>query len=151
GAPNELAFDDAGNLFVTDPVLGRIWKVEAAGTPEVFIEDPLLAGNTADPALLFRSLGANGIAFDKHQRFVYVSNTDYGSIVRVIVNNAEPVAEVFAESSDLRGSDGIAFNRAGKPYVAVNGLDALATVNRQGVVELAFEGSPLDSPSSVVF
>lgn len=151
GAPNDLAFDDDGNLFVTDPVLARIWQVDAAGTPEVFIEDPLLAGNPADPALLFRPLGANGIAFDRRQRFVYVSNTDYGSIVRVNVDDDEPLAEVFAESTELRGADGVAFDRAGTLYVAVNGLDALAAVDRHGDVELVAEGSPLDSPSSVVF
>lgn len=151
GAPNDLAFDDDGNSFVTDPVLGRIWKVDAAGTPEVFLEDPLLEGIPDDPALLFRALGANGIAFDKHQRFLYLSNTDQGSIVRVNVDEDAPAAEVFAESSDLRGADGVAFDRAGTLWVTVNGLDALATVDHHGDVELVATGSPLDSPSSVVF
>ncbi len=151
GAPNDLAFDDDGNVFVTDPVLSRVWKVDGAGTPEVFVEDPLLAGTPDDPALLFRPLGANGIAFDRPQRFLYLSNTDQGSIVRVNVDGAEPATDVFAESSDLRGADGVAFDRAGTLYVAVNGLDALAAVDRHGDVELVDSGSPLDSPSSVVF
>lgn len=151
GAPNDLAFDDNGNVFVTDPVLGRVWKVDEAGTPELFVEDPLLAGNPDDPALLFRPLGANGIAFDKRQRFIYLSNTDQGSIVRVNVDDDEPAAEVFAESPDLRGADGVAFDRAGTLYVAVNGLDALAAVDRHGDVELVAAGNPLDSPSSIAF
>ena len=151
GAPNDLAFDDAGNLFVTDPVLGRVWKVAASGTPEVFVEDPLLEGTPDDPALLFRALGANGIAFDRQQGFLYLSNTDQGSIVRINVDDEEPIAEVFAESTDLRGADGIAFDRAGTLHVAVNGLDALAVVDRHGDVELRAQGGLLDSPSSLVF
>ena len=151
GAPNDLAFDDDGNLFVTDPVLGRVWKLDETGSPEVFVDDPLLDGNPTDPALLFRALGANGIAFDKHQRFLYVSNTDQGSIVRVNVDGDEPTAEVFAEDPTLRGADGVGFNRAGTLYVAVNGLDALATVDRHGDVELVAQAGALDSPSSLVF
>jgi len=151
GAPNDLAFDDDGDLFVTDPVLARIWRVDSTGAPEVFIEDALLAGNPDDPALLFRPLGANGIAFDKHQEFVYVSNTDQGSIVRVNVDDEAPVAEVFAEDPTLRGADGIAFNRSGTLYVAVNGLDALVAVDRHGDVDLLAEAGELDSPSSLAF
>jgi len=150
GAPNDLAFDDAGNLFVTDPVLGRVWKVDADGTPEVFVEHALLEGNPDDPALLFRPLGANGIAFDRQQGFLYVSNTDQGSIVRVDVDDDRAV-DVFAESAELRGADGVAFDRAGTLYVAVNGLDALAVVDRHGNVELRAQGGLLDSPSSLVF
>ncbi|HEU5076899.1 MAG TPA: SMP-30/gluconolactonase/LRE family protein [Polyangiaceae bacterium] len=151
GAPNDLAFDDDGELFVTDPVLGRVWQVDSEGTPSVFIDDPLLEGTPDAPALLFRPLGANGIAFDKHQRFLYVSNTDQGSIVRIRVNDDEPAAEVFAENPELRGADGVAFDRAGTLYVAVNGLDALVSVDRHGEVELLAQGGALDSPSSLVF
>ena len=56
GAPNDLAFDDAQNLYVTDPVLGRVWKIAPSGTSEVFVDGPLLEGNPEDPALLFRAL-----------------------------------------------------------------------------------------------
>jgi len=155
GAPNDLAFDDAGNLFVTDPVLGRVWKLDPAGTPAVFVEDPLLEGDPDDPALLFRPLGVNGIAFDKQQRFLYLSNSDQGTIVRVDMQSDAagdpPSAEVFAESPTLRGADGIAFDRAGTLYVAVNALDAVVSVDHHGQVRVRSDGSPLDSPSSLVF
>lgn len=151
GAPNDLAFDDAGNLFVSDPVLGRVWQLDQAGTPQVFVEGPLFEGNPDDPALLFRALGANGIAFDKHQRFLYLSNTDQGTIVRVDVESDPPSSEVFAEDPILRGADGIAFDRAGTLYVAVNGLDSVVSVDRHGQLRLRSEGAPLDSPSSLVF
>lgn len=150
GAPNDLAFDAAGDLFVTDPVLGRIWEILPDGTPSVFASDPLLDGTPDDPALTFRALGANGLALDAHERWLYVSNTDQGSVVRIPLSG-EPTPELFAESPLLRGADGVAFDRSGTLFVAVNAQDAIATVSRRGEVELFAQGAPLDSPSSLVF
>jgi hypothetical protein len=151
GGPNDLAFDSRGNLFVTDPVLGRVWKVDRAGTPEIFVEHPLLQGDPEDPALLFRALGVNGIAVDERERFVYVSNTDSGSILRVGMHSTSPVPTVVVQSPLLRGADGVAFDRTGTLFVAVNGSDSLVTVTRERAVRVLASGAPLDSPSSIVF
>jgi sugar lactone lactonase YvrE len=151
GAPNDLAFDDCGNLFVTDPLLGRIWKVDRRGNPEVFVQHPLLSGTPDDPVLVFRAVGVNGIAFDEQQRFLYVSNTDRGSILRINLRSFRPTPMVFAEDSRLRGADGIAFDRDETLWVAVNALDALVTVNQRGQVRRRLQGGLLDGPSSVVF
>jgi len=151
GAPNDLAFDDCGNLFVTDPLLARIWKVDGRGSPQVFVQHPLLAGTPDDPALVFRAVGVNGIAFDKQHRFLYVSNTDQGSILRIELRSRHPAPSVFAQDSRLRGADGIAFDRDGTLWVAVNALDSLLTVDDHGVVRLRAQGGLLDGPSSVVF
>ena len=43
------------------------------------------------------------------------------------------------------------FDRAGTLYVAVNGLDAVTTVDHHGDVEVRAQGGLLDSPSSLVF
>jgi len=151
GGPNDLAFDDRGNLFVTDPVLARIWRVDPSGNPEVFVQHPLLAGTPSDPALVFRAVGVNGIAFDKQHRFLYVSNTDQGSILRIDMRSSHPAPSVFALSSLLRGSDGIAFDREETLWIAVNALDSLVTVNERGDVRLQARAGLLDGPSSVVF
>lgn len=154
GAPNDLAFDEAGNLFVTDPVLARIWRLTPGRAPEVFVESPLLAGDTDAPALLFRALGANGIAFDARERFVYVSNTDHGSIVRIGLRRgsgapAEP--RIFVQDPALRGADGIAFDRAGTLFVAVNAQDSIVAISPCGAIEQLAQGGVLDAPSSIVF
>ncbi|HEY5961794.1 MAG TPA: SMP-30/gluconolactonase/LRE family protein, partial [Polyangiaceae bacterium] len=151
GAPNDLAFDSRGNLFVTDPVLGRVWKVDSAGTPEIFVEHALLQGDLAHPALVFRALGVNGIALDDRERFVYLSNTDSGSILRVGLHAAHPVPTIVVQSSLLRGADGVAFDRSGTLFVTVNGSDSLVSVTREREVRLLATGAPLDSPSSVAF
>jgi sugar lactone lactonase YvrE len=151
GGPNDLAFDDCGNLFVTDPVLARIWKVDPQGAVEVFVQHPLLAGTPDDPALVFRAVGVNGLAFDRQKRFLYVSNTDRGSILRINVRSFHPTPSLFVHDSRLRGSDGIAFDRDDTLWVAVNALDSLLTVNQRAQVHVQLRGGLLDGPSSVVF
>jgi sugar lactone lactonase YvrE len=151
GAPNDLAFDDSGNVFVTDPVLARIWKVDRLGNAEVFVEHPLLAGTPEDPALVFRALGVNGIAFDRHQIFLYVSNTDQGTILRINARSLHPIPSVFASDSRLRGSDGIAFDSEETLWVAVNASDSLVTVNERAEIRVQARGGLLDAPSSLVF
>lgn len=151
GAPNDLAFDDDGSLFVTDPLLGQIWKIDEDGAASVFLQHPLLAGNPADPALIFRQIGVNGIAFDQRHRFLYVSNTDAGSVLRIDMSRATPVPVVFAQDARLRGADGLAFDRSGDLLVAVNAQDTVLSVDRRGRISTVASGGLLDAPSSVVF
>lgn len=151
GGPNDLAFDDDGNLFVTDPVLGRVWKLDPQGNPEVFVQHPLLEGNPEDPALLFRPVGVNGIAFDRHEHYLYLSNTDQGSVLRVNLYSRGRFPSVFAQGAALRGADGIAFDRTGSLFVTVNARDALVMVDRRGRLKELAEGGLLDAPSSIAF
>lgn len=153
GFPNDLAFDDDGTLFVTDPFLGEIWKIDQSGAASVWASDPLLLGNAASPALLIHDFGVDGIAFDKKKNNLYVNNLDYGEILRIGVDDdgeADDI-EVFASDPLLVGSDGIAFDHKGTLYVAVNGQDRLAAVSPEGDVTSLAVGAPLDGPSSLVF
>lgn len=151
GAPNDLAFDEAGDLFVSDPALGRIWRLDTDGTPDVFADHELLDGDPADPALLFRPVGANGLAIDKQGRTLYVSNTDQGTVLRLDLGDVAPVPEVFVEDARLRGADGIAFDRSETLFVAVNPTDTLVSVSASRKIRVLSEGAPLDGPSSLVF
>jgi sugar lactone lactonase YvrE len=151
GAPNDLAFDDDGSLFVTDPLLGQIWKIDEDGNSVVFLQHSLLAGNPADPALIFRQIGVNGIAFDKHHRFLYVSNTDQASVLRIDMSKPTPSPVVFAQDARLRGADGIAFDNAGNLLVAVNSQDTFVSIDKRGRISTVASGGLLDAPSSVVF
>ena len=48
-APNDLAIDDDGNIYVTDVILGAVWRMSPEGhggyTVQLWVIDPLLAGN----------------------------------------------------------------------------------------------------------
>lgn len=151
GLPNDLAFDTDGELFVTDPGLGRVWHVDRDGAARVLVEHPSLTGDPEAPALTFRPLGVNGIAFDACERLLYASNTDRGSVLRFDPRAPVPVPEPFVQAPELRGADGIAFDREGALFVAVNASDTLVRVRPSGAVEVLAQGGLLDAPSSVAF
>jgi len=153
GGPNDLAFDRAGNLFVTDPFLGRVYKITPGGSVGVWLQDPLLAGNPAAPVLGFHAVGVDGIAFDEDSDDLYLGNLDYGRIVRVPVRHdgsaGTPV--VFAADPRLSGIDGIAFDEAGTLFAAINSQDSLVSVSKHGHIDALFAGPPLDGPASLAF
>lgn len=151
--PNDLSFDAAGNLFVTEPFLGKVWKITPQGSAGVWSDSPLLAGNPTNPALTVHLFGADGIAFDRGDKNLYVGNLDAGTIVRIPVNanGSAGTASVWVADARLKGCDGIAFDAAGNLYVAVNGQDQLLKIARTGVITVVAKGAPLDAPSSLVF
>jgi sugar lactone lactonase YvrE len=152
GFPNDLAFDAAGATFVTDSALGLIWKIAPGGAPSVWLADPLLEGNP-NAAVFGAPFGANGIVFDRTHRKLYVANTDLGAVLEIAVrkNGSPGDIEVFATGPSLVGADGLAMDRSGTLYVAVNTQDQLATVDRHGNVSVIAQGGLLDGPSSFAF
>jgi sugar lactone lactonase YvrE len=152
GFPNDIAFDEDGNMFVTDPFLGLIWKIDESGAPTVWLSDVAFQGDPANPAL-GAPFGVDGIAFDRGKRCLYLSNLDHGTILRVRVqrDGSPGLVQVVADDARLRGADGIAFDQSGTLYVAVNAQDRIASVDRQGRVGVVAEGGALDGPSSLVF
>lgn len=151
GFPNDLAWDDDGNLFVTDPFLGRIYKIDDQRNIDVWADDPLLDGNGS--VFGIASFGVDGIAFDKNKKNLYVTNLDYGEILRIPVQRHGDAGdpEVYAGDARLTGADGIAFDKNGNLYVAVNAQNQIAVVDRGGDVSVVAQGGPLDGPSSLVF
>ncbi len=101
---------------------------------------------------VFHAFGANGIAFDASHRHLYVGNTDCGRVLRIAVRDGSATdVDVLVQNESLKGADGIAFDERGTPYVAVNALDRIATVDRYGYISVYAQGAPLDAPSSLVF
>lgn len=155
GFPNDLVFDGDGNLLVSDPFLGQIWQIDPQGNSSVWLSDPLLVGNPADPAFVgVHFFGVDGLAFDAQKKDLFIGNVDFG---RVLVSSPRPgqgggrQLSVLAEDPALKGIDGIALDRSGTVYAAVNTQNRLATVDRQGRVQVLAEGAPLDSPASFAF
>jgi sugar lactone lactonase YvrE len=152
GFPNDIAFDARGSTFVTDSFLGAIWKIDSTGVASVWLTDPLLQGNPSQNVFGV-PFGANGIAFDRTKRKLYVSNTDLGAVLEIKVGrDGQPgEVEVLAAEPALVGADGLALDASGTVYVAVNGQDQLATVDKKGRVRVIAQGGALDSPSSLAF
>ena len=150
GFPNGLAFDNRGDLFVTDSALGTIWRISRwGGAATAWLQSPLLAG---DPINGFGT-GANGIAFWHGD--VYVSNSDRMSIVRVPVNRdgSAGTPTIYASGPAIGYADGIAFDALGSLYVASSFLsNTLVRIAPDRTVQtLATAADGLDYTASVAF
>lgn len=70
----QMTFDDAGNLYVTDPNGGRIWQFTPDGSPSLWWT--AAAVGSSKPQL-------TGIAFDPAHKALIVSDVGTGTIYRV--------------------------------------------------------------------
>jgi DNA-binding beta-propeller fold protein YncE len=129
-APNALAFDADGNLYVSDSFQGAVFRIDSAETcaPACVVttlaHDPLLA--TAG----FPPFGANGLALDRAESVLFVANTGDDRVLKLEL--ATGTLSVFAES--VNGADGIAFDRHGRLWVAANQNDEVVALNENGRV-----------------
>jgi sugar lactone lactonase YvrE len=164
-APNAIAQDRHRNLFVSDSFAGRIYKIPADGTAEVsqnvWIDDARLRTNGSPP------FGANGVAFDRNQHFLYVANTGDSKVLRIAVqpDGSAGALTTFADhqtintqgltSDPLHGADGIMFDVHQNLYVCANQANEIQVVSPDGTRLVAvYRGSgatALDFPASLVF
>jgi len=127
-APNALVFDKAGNLFVSDSFQGAIFKIAAAAActgscvPTVVKHDGLLA--TAG----FPPFGANGLAFSRDEKFLFVANTGDDRVLKLETSTTN--LTVFAES--INGADGLVMGDDGTLWVAANQADEIVGLNANG-------------------
>ena len=150
--PNDMVFDERGNLFVTDSTQGQVWKIDRRGHAAVWVADALLEGVVGPP--LGIAIGANGITFDADERNLYVANSNFGRIVRVPVTNHGMAGkpEVYAEDPILSGADGITFDHEGRLFVAATGTEVIAVISEDGEdVTVLAEDELLDFPANVRF
>ncbi len=150
GLPNALAFDDRGNLFVSDSFLGAIWRVpRGSDQAALWAQDPLLAGDPVNGI----GFGANGVAF--REGALYVGNTNEGTVVRIPVRSdgSAGTPAVWVRDPQLHGADGLQFDTQGDLYVTTDGLgNSLARVDpRRSVTTLAGADDGLDYPASIAF
>jgi len=148
GFPNDLAFDAAHHLFVTESFGGAVYRVsdlEKSSTMSLWATDPGLA------PVHMGAFGANGISWDGSG--FYVNNNDSGAVVRIAMNadgSAGAITPLTIQPA-LQHPDGqrqldphtlLVVDNAGtlsKLVIAQND-DARTTVIRMG----------LDAPTSVV-
>jgi sugar lactone lactonase YvrE len=174
---NDLAFDPAGNLYITDSLQATIWKVPAGGGPaQIWFQDKRLSSPY---------VGVNGIRLNPARTRVFFSVTTdrsgYGYIYSLPLV-AKPMAadlKVFHKYDLGESPDGIAFASDGKLYVTLalpmysglsvlrpDGSEELRLVNNDNplvelsvhrIVELNLKigwGSPIapyDSPANLAF
>ncbi|TGE23734.1 hypothetical protein E5K00_00535 [Hymenobacter aquaticus] len=128
---NDMAVDQAGNVYVTDSFAPIIYKVDVAGVASVFLEDARLGA----PAGQF---GLNGIEVHP-DGYLLVAKTDDGSLFKVPLSNPTAFTKV-GSSQDLKGIDGLTLIEAGRLYASCNSQSKvynLTTANGWGDVTVA--------------
>jgi len=160
-APNAVAVDRRGRLYVSDSFAGTVTRVAPDGSGRVtWASDPKLATAGQPP------FGANGLAFDAGQRHLYVANTGDSAVLRIPVQadgSAGPL-EVFARGADLdvatggtqslHGADGIAFDQDGNLWICANQANELQVLSPDAELVARYRGSgadAMDFPASLVF
>ena len=160
--PNDLAFDPAGNLYLTDSLQATIWRIPAGGgTPQVWFQHAALA----------TPFGANGIRLNPDRTKIYFVVTAEGAnefgftggkIYTLPLVDAPTAADlqVFHQYNG-EGPDGIAFGNSGRLYVmlASPGFSGVSVLSPTGAEVARFGNppgpnfliSPFNSPANGAF
>lgn len=97
--PNDLAFDDKGNVYITDSYADVIYKVEASGKAAVFSSSDLLKS---------AGVGPNGIVFHP-QGFLLAANNGTGALVKIEITAPEKASKVKIDQF-FPSADGLLLN-----------------------------------------
>jgi len=154
GAPNAFARDHAGNIWVSDSFPGTVTKIAPDGATTTFAYPVELAPRAGETP----GFGANGLAFDRNERYLYVAETSRDEIYRIRYDAGSlgPI-DLFARGTaggPLDGADGIAFDVRGNLYVCSNQSDEIAVLSPAGAVIADYRGTganAFNSPASLVF
>ncbi len=122
--PNDLAIDDAGNLYASDPdwktSTGRLWRIDRTGTA-VLLEDGM--GTT------------NGIEVAPGSAFLYVNESVQRRIWRYDLSRTGEVTNkrLFHTFPDF-GLDGMRCDERGNLHVARHGKGTIAIIAPDGTL-----------------
>lgn len=123
---NAIAFDQSGNVYVSDSFQGIIWKTgSGGGAGTAWVTDALLTTTGIPP------FGANGMEFNHAGNTLFVANTGNDTVVQIPVSNGTPgKPTVFVNS--INGADGIAIDAHDNLWVAANQGDEIDVVSPKG-------------------
>lgn len=148
GGLNALAFDGAGNVYVSDSGRGIIWRTGPKGGPATAWVTHALLTTTGFPPF-----GANGMDFNKHESALFVANTGNDTVVRIPVTAGAPgMPEVFVNS--INGADGLFLDEHDNVWVCANQSDEIVVVDRTGraIAKLGdFDGLRRGAPVGLLF
>jgi len=137
--PDSLAADANGNVFVTDYLIGVVWKVDATGKVMRFatISSGIFSGNGSGPS---------GIAVDAANN-VYITDLSYSlnaggaSAIRKIAPDGS-ITTVIEPSVGLVNAHGLAVDANGDFFVNENALIVRINTDR-GIVTYRLPESPV--------
>ena len=151
---NDITFDRAGNVYVSDSFQGIVWVTSAhGGVASVWVDDALLRTTGVPP------FGANGLRFNKHETALFVANTGNDTVIKIPVVGGAPGAggtagapAIFVNS--INGADGLLIDEHDNLWVAANQADEIVVVDPTGkaIAKLGdFGGVKRGTPSDLLF
>jgi hypothetical protein len=143
---NDVTFDKAGNVYVSDSFQGVVWRTgPSGGQATAWVEDALLRTAGVPP------FGANGLRFDRAGSALFVANTGNDTVVRIPVSaGAAGAPAVFVNS--VNGADGLLVDDADNVWVAANQADEIVVVDPSGkaIARLGDFGGALDRDGAAI-
>ena len=162
--PNGMAEDRRGRIYVTDSLLGKIFRFSP--------DDSKVTAWFSDPALISQNpnqnVGANDLAIDADEHFLYVDNAGNRQVLRVpIGEDGQPgKIELFADGATIEKklhlnspvvlyyADGMEFDVEGNLYVMANIANEVDVFSPRGELIHRYSGTgnnALDFNASAVF
>jgi sugar lactone lactonase YvrE len=128
---NDITFDRAGNVYVSDSFQGIVWTTPAHGGVATAWVDSALLRTTGVPPF-----GANGLRFNQAETILFVLNTGDDTVIQIPVVGANPASAgtpaVFTNS--INGADGLLIDEHDNLWVAANQADEIVVVDPTGKV-----------------
>jgi sugar lactone lactonase YvrE len=156
--PNGMAEDRHGNIYVTDSILGAIYKLvpDENTSFTLWFQDPLLISN--NPNL---PVGANDLAFDADENSLYVDNAGNRQVMRIeYFRDGTPGSiQVFADGAALDQklglpsptalyyADGMQFDVKGNLFVMANRADEFDMFSPDGSLVHRYAGTGANAMS----
>ena len=152
---NDIAIDNRGNVYASDPFAGRIWRLAPDGVVTEWVVDDLLRAFFTFPDGTVFEFGVNGLTY--HGGALYGALTLDGRIVRIPIgpDGAAGIPEELVEDISLIGIDGVELDPVGNIYVTNNFSQTVQRITKTSLtIETIAEnngGAPLSSPASLAF
>ena len=149
--PDDVAVDDAGNVYLSDLTYAGIWKITPDGRVTLWSEHPLLHWS-AEPYSGF-PLGVNVIALDADQRNLYAATSGDPLVLRIPIQPDGAAGEPVVISRGHSLLDGITLDEAGNIYVSEIYRNEIVGISPDGTRRVVVANknlAPLDGNASLV-
>jgi sugar lactone lactonase YvrE len=155
---NDLAFDAAGNLYITDSYQATIYKVPpGGGAPQIWFQSGLFEGVPTQ-------IGLNGLRVSPDQSKIFVTVTLplasplNGTLYSIPLVTSPKACDLRLEHvfGVLDGPDGIAFGANGDLFVSLAGTNSIGVLGPNKFEKTRFLGPkgsaiPFDGPANIAF
>jgi sugar lactone lactonase YvrE len=123
---NDITFDRAGNIYVSDSFQGIVWKTTGAGgLATAWVDSDLLRTTGVPP------FGANGLRFNGDESALFVANTGEDTVVKIAVQGGAAGAPAIFVNG-INGADGLLIDEHDNVWVAANQADEIVVVDPTG-------------------